>query len=83
MALNPLVDSRDVKFILFEMLQADKLSAYPQFAGFDRETYESTLGLAEQIAIERVYPANAAVDKAGGAHYDPATKNVTVPEAYK
>jgi alkylation response protein AidB-like acyl-CoA dehydrogenase len=83
MALNPLVDSRDVKFIIFEMLQADKLSAYPQFASFDRETYESTLSLAEQIAVERVYPANAAVDKAGGAHYDPVTKNVTVPEAYK
>ena len=83
MALNPLVDSRDVKFVLFEMLQADTLNAYPQFASFDRETYESTLDLAEQIAVERIYPSNAAADKSGGAHYDPVTKTVTTPEVYK
>jgi alkylation response protein AidB-like acyl-CoA dehydrogenase len=83
MALNPLIDSRDVKFVLFEMFHADKLSAYPQFAHFDRDTYESTLDLAETIAVERVYPANAAADKAGGAHYDPATKTVASPEVFK
>src|SRR4030042_4470113 len=82
MALNPLVDSRDVRFVLFEMLEADKLSKYEQFSGFDKDTYEATLELAEQLAVEQVYPANAEADKTG-AKYDPQKKTVTVPEGYK
>ena len=82
MALNPLVDSRDVRFVLFEVLQADKLSKYDKFSGFDKDTYEATLELAEQLAVEQVYPANAEADKTG-AKYDPATKSVTIPEGYK
>jgi alkylation response protein AidB-like acyl-CoA dehydrogenase len=82
MALNPLVDSRDVRFVLFEVLQADKLSKYDKFSGFDKDTYEATLELAEQLAVEQVYPANAQADKTG-AQYDPETKTVTIPEGFK
>ena len=82
MALNPLVDSRDVRFVLFEVLQADKLSKYDKFSGFDKDTYEATLELAEQLAVEQVYPANAEADKTG-AKYDPETKSVTIPDGYK
>ena len=82
MALNPLIDSRDMRFVLFEMLEADRLSRYDVFSMFDRDTYESTLDLAEKIAVERVYPVNATADKTG-ARYDPATKNVAVPAEFK
>jgi alkylation response protein AidB-like acyl-CoA dehydrogenase len=82
MALNPLVDSRDVRFVLFEVLEADKLSKHEKFSGFDKDTYEATLELAEQLAVEQVYPANAEADKTG-AKYDPKTKTVTVPGGYK
>ncbi len=82
MALNPLVDSRDVRFVLFEILEADKLSKHEKFSGFDKDTYEATLELAEQLAVEQVYPANAEADKTG-AKYDPKAKTVTVPEGYK
>ncbi|HDS05819.1 MAG TPA: acyl-CoA dehydrogenase [Deltaproteobacteria bacterium] len=82
MALNPLIDSRDVRFVLFEALEADKLSKYEKYAGFDKDTYEATLELAEQLAVEQVYPANAEADKTG-AKYDPQKKTVTVPEGYK
>jgi alkylation response protein AidB-like acyl-CoA dehydrogenase len=82
MALNPLVDSRDLRFVLFEALEADKLDKYEKFAGFDKDTYEATLDLAEQMAIEQVYPANAEADKTG-AKYNPETKSVTVPEKFK
>lgn len=81
MALNPLVDSRDVRFVLFEMLEADKLSKYEKFSGFDKDTYEATLELAEQLAVEQLYPVNAEADKTG-AKYDPKTKTVTVPAGY-
>ncbi|MGV8056955.1 MAG: acyl-CoA dehydrogenase [Smithellaceae bacterium] len=79
MALNPLLDSRDLRFVLFEALDADKLNQYQQFADFDRDTYEATLELAEQIAVEQVYPANAEADKTG-VQYDPETKIVKVPQ---
>ena len=81
MALNPLLDSRDLRFVLFEALDADKFSQYEQFADFDRDTYEATLELAEQIAVEQVYPANAEADKTG-AKYDPATKTVAAPPGF-
>jgi hypothetical protein len=81
MALNMLVDSRDVRFVLFEMLKADELVKYEKFSGFDRDTFESTLDLAEKVSVKDIYPANAAGDKEG-AKYDPLTKNVTVPALY-
>jgi alkylation response protein AidB-like acyl-CoA dehydrogenase len=81
MALNPLLDSRDLRFVLFEALGADKLNQYQQFADFDKDTYEATLELAEQIAVELVYPANAEADKIG-AKYDPETKTVKIPEGF-
>jgi len=81
MASNPLVDSRDLRFVLFEALDAEKLNQYEKFSGFDKDTYEATLELAEQIAVEQVYPANAIADKTG-AQYHPDTKTVTVPEGF-
>lgn len=82
MALNQLLDSRDLRFVLFEALDADKFNQYPQFADLDRDTCEATLRLAEQIAVEQVYPANAEADKTG-VRYDPETKIVTVPEGLR
>ncbi len=83
MALNPLVDSRDVRFVLFEALEADKLNQYSKFADFDKDTFEATLDLAEQIAVEQIYPTAALGDKEGGCKYDPQTKQVTIPPCYK
>ena len=82
MALNPLLDSRDLRFVLFEALGADKFNQYEKFADFDRDTFEATLELAEQIAVEQVYPANAEADKIG-AKYDPATKSVAIPQGFQ
>ena len=82
MGLNKLVDARDQRFVLFEMLKLDKLSSMPRFAEFDRDTYEATLELAEQIAVGQVYPVNMETDKTG-VKYDPTTRNVKVPEPYK
>ncbi len=83
MALNLLVDVRDSKFVLFELLQIDTLGkTYPQYADIDRDMIESTFDLAEQIAIEQVYPANAPGDKEG-CTYNPDTKEVKIPESYK
>ena len=81
MAANPIVDSRDTKFILFEMFEVDKLTQYEKFADFDKDTMDEVVNLAEKIAVEQVYPINAAADKSG-AKYDPAKKQVTIPQEY-
>ncbi len=81
MSLNLLVDSRDVRFLLFEMLKVDGLVKYEKFSGFDKDTFESILELAEKVAVADIYPVNAAGDKEG-AKYDPVTKKVVVPQPY-
>lgn len=83
MALNALVETRDVKFVLFEFLEADKLCTYPKFADFDKDTFEATLELSEQITVEQIYETAAEGDKEGGCKYDPDTKKVTIPPCYK
>jgi alkylation response protein AidB-like acyl-CoA dehydrogenase len=80
---NPLVDSRDVRFTLFEMLEAEKLTKYPQFSDHDKDIFEDVLNLAERLAVDSFYPANSAGDKEGGAKFDPSTNTVKVPEAIK
>ncbi len=83
MALNPLVDSRDVRFTLFEMFEADKLTKYPQFADHDKDIFEDVLNLAERLAIDTFYPSNSEGDKEGGAKFDPNTNQVKVPDCIK
>jgi len=82
MALNPLIDSRDVRFILFEMLRIEELCNFSKYSDFDRETFEAILELAEQIAVEKVYPANREGD-VQGCKYDPVTKEVATPDVFK
>ncbi|PKL41380.1 MAG: acyl-CoA dehydrogenase [Spirochaetae bacterium HGW-Spirochaetae-1] len=82
MMLNPLVDSRDARYVLFEILEADRLCRYHAFSQFDRETFESVLDLAETIAVEHLYPANAQGDKTG-VMFNPSDGTVTVPAVYR
>ncbi|MCX8123093.1 MAG: acyl-CoA dehydrogenase [Spirochaetes bacterium] len=79
---NLLVDSRDVRFILFEMFDILQLSKFDIYKDFDRDTYESVLDLAETIAMEEIYPANTIADKEG-IKFDPDTHTVVVPQVFK
>jgi len=81
MALNPLVDSRDVRFVIFEMLELEKLTKYKRFAELDKDMFDETLNLAEKIAVDHFYTSNAEGDKTG-LKYNPETKEVKVPESF-
>lgn len=82
MALNPIIDSRDVRFVLFEILELENfIKKYPKYAEFDRDSFESILDLAEKIAVEKIYPFYKESDKEG-CTYDPKTKGVKIPKAY-
>ncbi len=79
--LNYLVDTRDLKFVLFELLDVDKLTKYPIYADFDHDTFEAIIDLAEKISVEVIYPTADEGDKIG-AKWDPVTKKVTIPSCY-
>jgi hypothetical protein len=80
--LNPIVDTRDVKFVLFELLEADKLTKFECYQDFDHDTFEATVDLAEQISVDVIYPTAEDADK-NPAKWDPATKKVTLPPTYR
>lgn len=82
MALNMLADSRDVKFVLFELLQVQNLTQYEKFSAFDKDVFESVIELAEVLSVKNVYPCNSEGDKIG-VSFDPVTKEVKVPPCYK
>lgn len=82
MALNPLLDSRDLRFTLFELLEVDKLTSIPKYADLDRSMFEDVIDLAEKVAMEQVYSISAESEKQG-VKYDPDTHRVTVPDSFK
>ncbi len=83
MALNAIIDSRDVRFVLFEVLELEKFTKkYPKYADYDRDTLEGALDLAEKIAVEKIYPIYKDSDREG-CTYVPATKEVKIPKVYK
>ncbi|MGA3280688.1 MAG: acyl-CoA dehydrogenase [Smithella sp.] len=77
-----LLDSRDTRYVLFEMLAVDKLNLYEKYSGHDRQIYEDTLHLAEKIAAQQFYPVNAEGDHVG-VSYDRTSGAVTTPESFK
>ena len=79
--LNQLIDTRDVKFVLFELLQVEKLIEFDFYSEFDRDTFDATLDLAEQISVDIIYPTAEEAEK-NPAAWDPATKKVTIPSSY-
>lgn len=81
MASNLLIDSRDVRFVLFEFLDTLGLTRHEIYSEFDRDIFEDVLTLAEQISYNRIYPANATAEKEG-VFYDPSTGEVRVPESF-
>ena len=57
-----LLSSRDIEFLLYEMLDAEALCAAPAFAGHDRTTFDSALDTAARLAREQFAPHAAAAD---------------------
>ena len=62
MSASPLVDHRHLRFVLFDLLQAEALCRYPRFSEHSRETFEAALELAHEIALQRFLPHNRAAD---------------------
>lgn len=82
MALNPLVDTRDVHFVLYEVMEADKMTQFEKYSAFDKDTFDSMLELAEQIAVDVIFPTFEEGDK-NPCQHDGNTNEVKIPACYK
>ncbi|NVB37981.1 acyl-CoA dehydrogenase [Pseudenhygromyxa sp. WMMC2535] len=69
-AANPLVRDRDVEFLLHEVHEVMRLCALPDFADFDRETFDLYLESAAKLAREVYYPTFKAMDEDGAKLVD-------------
>ena len=61
---NPLLDDRDVDFLLYDVLHAERLAELPDFAEHGRETFDLLLKTARRLAREVLYPAFKPMDEA-------------------
>ena len=59
---SPLINRRNLDFMLYELLGADRLCDYPRFAEHSRDTFGAALDLAHQIALEKFLPHNRKSD---------------------
>ena len=62
MPASPICDRRDLDFMLYEVLDIERLCAYPRFAEHGRETFSAALDLAHQIALDKFLPHNRKSD---------------------
>ena len=78
--MDLIVDSRDQKFVLYEMLGVQELLETEKYGDFDLEMFDMTLDLTKQICEEHVLGCYQEVDSEGGAQFD--NGKVTIPKQY-
>jgi alkylation response protein AidB-like acyl-CoA dehydrogenase len=61
---NPLIDDRNIKFLLQEVLQAERLCTFEYFSDHDSETFSMYLAAARKLAQESLFPNYRQVDAA-------------------
>ena len=74
-------DLRDIKFVLFDQCEIDKVLALDAFSELDRDVLDATLEEAYRFAKNKMAPMNEPSDRIG-VKYDKETAKVTVPEVY-
>jgi alkylation response protein AidB-like acyl-CoA dehydrogenase len=77
-----IVDLRDLRFVLYEVLAVEELLQRERYSLHSRETFDMALDAAYKLAREVFWPAYQPMD-AVGARHDPATKKTVVPDAMR
>jgi alkylation response protein AidB-like acyl-CoA dehydrogenase len=77
---NP--DLRDIKFCLYEQIEADKhLLALDKFSDWDKDTFDQLLATAQKFASDVIAPLNEQADRVGAKHHEDGS--VTMPPGFK
>ena len=74
-----IVDPRDQKFVLYEMLNVEELCKSPRYADFSRDMFDMALSEAEKFAAAVIFPCLAEGDREGCRLEG---GNVRVPKCY-
>lgn len=61
--LEQYISSRNLRFMLFEVLDLSPIQSLERFAAYDREAIDMTLDAAKQIADQYLFPYYRAMDK--------------------
>jgi butyryl-CoA dehydrogenase len=61
--VSELLRSADLRFLLYEWLDVEALTARPRYADHSRETFDAALALSEQVATEQFAPLNKLLDQ--------------------
>lgn len=62
MSSSPLIDRRHLDFMLYELLDVERVTRYPRFAEHGRETFDAAIELAHQLAVSKFLPHNRKSD---------------------
>ncbi|MDF3074000.1 MAG: acyl-CoA dehydrogenase, partial [Alphaproteobacteria bacterium] len=60
---SPLINERDLDFVLFDILQVENLTRLKRFADHSAETLRAAIRTAHDLALEKFYPHNAKADR--------------------
>src|SRR3954466_6249073 len=61
---NPLLNDRDVTFLLHEVFGVERLCALPYFKEHSKETFDLYLDACRKLAREQLFPSYRAIDEA-------------------
>ncbi len=75
--VNSYISFRNLRFILFEVLEAERVSRLPFYEAYGKEDFENMLDAARQIADRDLFPYYMEMDRKK-AYFDPATGTVQV-----
>ncbi len=76
---DTLVNMRDIRFVLYEMLDVEALTKYAHFQDHSKETFDTVLEAAYKLAREVCWPTYTEMDRAG-VSYDAKSQKTHVPE---
>ena len=60
--MSMIVDRRELDFVLFELLNVERLLRHPRFHAYDRGAIQQMLDVAQKIAEQKFFPIAAEVD---------------------
>jgi butyryl-CoA dehydrogenase len=61
--MNHFISYRNLRFLLFDMLEAENLSQHPAFADFTRDAFDMALDAAKQISETHLFPFYVDMDR--------------------
>lgn len=79
-----LVDRRDLRFVLFDLLKVQSLASHARYRDLDVDALEMLLDEAGRFAEQRLFPLNLQGDKTGAAFQDGIVRAVPgMRDAYR